>query len=72
VDVFDKNMISDDLIGFSNIKFSSLMINAENGWQNDWHSLYYDNQRVGLISLSTKYEGEHRLVEFPVGIEMQL
>ena len=53
IEVFDKGMASDDLIGFCNIKVSSLIINAEPGRPkpSDWFSVFYNNERAGFIKI---------------------
>ena len=48
----------DDLIGILNIKVSCLVLNAHRPEGNyDWHSIFLNNQRVGLLHVHSKFEG---------------
>ena len=61
--IYDKGVISDDLLGICPIKVSALSLNAEREEQQDWFSVFLNNQRVGLLSLGSKFEippGEKR------------
>ena len=55
IEAFDQDMGEDDLIGFCQIKVSSLMANSdkEKG-MTDWYSLFFNNERVGLLLLNSK------------------
>ena len=61
INVFDKDNYSDDLIGFCSIKVSSLMINAESGRDkpSDWFSIFYNNERAGLIRIESEFLGDY-------------
>ena len=55
IEAFDQDMGEDDLIGFCQIKVSSLLANSdkEKG-TTDWYSLFFNNERVGLLLLNSK------------------
>ena len=56
--VFDEQKLtSDSEIGFCCIKFSSFIINAENEEQSDWYSIFHNNERAGLLRISSKFDG---------------
>ena len=43
-------MNGDDLIGQTQIKMSALVVNSnQKDGVTDWYSLFYNNERVGLI-----------------------
>lgn len=55
IEVFDQDMGEDDLIGFCQIKVSSLLVNSQDEHGvTDWYSLFFNNERVGLILLNSK------------------
>ena len=58
IEVFDQDLASDDLIGFCSIKVSTLMINAEKGKVEDWFSVFYNNERVGMLRITSEFKGE--------------
>ena len=50
IEVWDEDMNGDDLIGQTQIKMSALVVNSnQKEGVTDWFSLFYNNERVGLI-----------------------
>ena len=71
INVYDKDNIGqDDLIGFCCIKVSALLINSnsENS-ASDWHSIFFNNSRAGLIHIESKFEGQTKVAEKTASIE---
>ena len=69
IHVYDKDDIgSDDLIGFCSIKVSNLLLNAENTCS-DWHSIFFNNSRAGLLQIESTYKGQPKTLEKTVSIE---
>ena len=47
-------MNGDDLIGQTQIKMSALVVNSnQKDGVTDWYSLFYNNERVGLILIQS-------------------
>ena len=57
IEVFDEDDGSnDDLIGFMSVKVSSFILNAHEPQGNDdWHSLFYNNERIGLLHTHSSF-----------------
>jgi len=60
LEVFDEDEgESDDLIGFISVKVSSFLLNAHRPEGNDdWHSIFYNNEKVGSVHTLSHFVGE--------------
>ena len=59
--VYDRATLgSDTLIGFAPLKLSALLPNSDLAVKKfqDWFSIFYSNQRVGIVLLRSQYEQE--------------